>query len=355
MIPPDAIFASMGMFIIDEIHYSEMFHQEPQYDIIGGGGTYGAIGARIFATKDNRTRIGWIVDQGSDFPEHIRTEIDSWCTGVIYRRDNSRLTTRGKNTYTEREKRDFEYMTPKKRIEVVDLLENPSLLKSQTYHLICSSERCLEIIGALKEGRAQYDIPDPVIIWEPVPYDCTPENFAHCCAILDRVDIFSPNAAEAAAYFDKPEPSEPADIEAVADAFLPFLKKKSLYGNGVVLRCGAMGCLVKTSVSKTTSWIPAYHNPQNLDYKVVDPTGGGNTFVGAFAASFIVGKGNWTLSGICGNIASGIAIETIGAPVLSSANGKDIWNGVSLESRISRYIERNPQLTVSAEEVLAIV
>ena len=61
-----------------------------------------------------------------------------------------------------------------------------------------------------------------------------------------------------------------------------------------------------------SAWIPAYHQSSEL---VVDPTGGGNTFLGAFAVALARGKGmeeaaRW------GNVAASFAIEQVGMPVL---------------------------------------
>lgn len=157
-------FTTMGMFIIDEIHFENLEptvnknsetntnkfskskrdsssggKRPPVYDIIGGGGTYAVLGCRFFfpnrkhirklsssslssissvKTDDGNTitaadydsvlppasdEIGWIIDVGNDFPEAIRQEVLSWNTNVIWRDTPHRKTTRGWNFYGKNE------------------------------------------------------------------------------------------------------------------------------------------------------------------------------------------------------------------------------------------------------------
>ncbi|KAM9915215.1 hypothetical protein OXX59_010604, partial [Metschnikowia pulcherrima] len=82
--------------------------------------------------------------------------------------------------------------------------------------------------------------------------------------------------------------------------------------------------------------LPAYHqNQQN----VVDVTGGGNSFCGAFMTALELSR-DWIAAGIVGNIASGVVVEKLGMP---SVKG-DIWNGVSFKERLATYLDANKQL-----------
>ena len=96
-------FVSLGMFIIDEIHFKPP--KASVYNILGGAGTYSAIGARIVSPSPLSETVGWIVDAGSDFPSQLRTVIDSWDTSCIIRETPDRLTTRGWNGYGDNEHR----------------------------------------------------------------------------------------------------------------------------------------------------------------------------------------------------------------------------------------------------------
>lgn len=73
-------------------------------NVLGGAGTYATMGARLLrdaAVTDGSCQygVGLVVHAGSDFPEYIRTEIDSWRSGSIFIETPERLTTRGKNVY----------------------------------------------------------------------------------------------------------------------------------------------------------------------------------------------------------------------------------------------------------------
>lgn len=96
-------FVSLGMFIIDEIHFKAP--KPPVYDVLGGAGTYSAIGARLLSPGALTKSVGWIVDTGSDFPTELRDIIASWNTGCLIRETPERLTTRGWNGYGENELR----------------------------------------------------------------------------------------------------------------------------------------------------------------------------------------------------------------------------------------------------------
>jgi sugar/nucleoside kinase (ribokinase family) len=334
-----ALFTSMGMFIMDEIHFSGSSNLKSQFNVVGGGGTYGALGARVVTTSKRSKQIGWIIDKGYDFSDEVESYLRKWDTGAIWRQTPNRLTTRGWNMYGERELRDFKYLAPKLRIDVEDLIQYQSLLCSQSYHLICSPERCLQILTKLEKERQKHDIPPPIITWEPVPDLCTPEHLSQCLENLQRIQVLTPNAEEASRFFNGSEPTTKRELEVLASRFLPYLTSDSKYktGSGIVLRCGALGCFTLTT-NGISKWFPAYHNhlSQSIQ-RVIDPTGGGNTFIGSFTTGFILSKGDWEVASICGNIGAGIAIEQIGMPKYED----DKWNGLSLEQRVNGYIQWN--------------
>ncbi|KAJ8106006.1 hypothetical protein ONZ43_g7208 [Nemania bipapillata] len=179
-------FVTLGMFIIDDIEY--LPSTPPVKDILGGAGTYSALGARLFSPPPRAGSVGWIVDKGSDFPPDLETLISSWGTSVLLRETPERLTTRGWNGYNGQQNRAFRYITPKKRLTAEDL--TPELLASRTFHLICSPQRCRELVLEIKDKRADLptsissgpekvhdggedatgnQLPKPIFIWEPVP------------------------------------------------------------------------------------------------------------------------------------------------------------------------------------------
>ncbi|AEO66727.1 uncharacterized protein THITE_2115069 [Thermothielavioides terrestris NRRL 8126] len=96
-------------------------------------------------------------------------------------------------------------------------------------------------------------------------------------------------------------------------------------------------------------WVPAYYGDgynkgqEGVDgarEKVVDPTGGGNTFLGGLAVALARGK---SIEEACvwGHVAASFAIEQVGFPVLSvDEEGRETWNGVRVEDRLREFQER---------------
>ncbi|TID00008.1 Uncharacterized protein CH35J_005647 [Colletotrichum higginsianum] len=392
---PPIDFVTLGMFIIDEIHF--LPPTPPVYDILGGAGSYGALGARLFSPPPNASSVGWIVDMGSDFPLSLTDLISSWGTSVVLRDDPERLTTRGWNGYESAEKRAFRYTTPKKRLAAGDL--TPHLLLSRSFHLICSPARCRDLVTEITSSRKRVCPPDvytkPIFIWEPVPDLCTPDELLNCTNTLPLVDICSPNHSELAGFMgDDGLDPETGDISKVAieRACEQLLASMPLSSFTLVIRAGAKGCYVARNGGRKRQsntrddagpkrrkkeyargglqpdtdiealfagllqdgdgvvvreeveidsgigqWISAVHTDPA---KVVDPTGGGNTFLGGLAVALARGKGveeaaTW------GSVAASFAIEQVGVPKLDQdENGIETWNGVKVEDRLAEFKSR---------------
>lgn len=136
------------------------------------------------------------------------------------------------------------------------------------------------MLGTLQSLRG--DIPKPIIIWEPVPDLCTPDNLLECFKTLNLVDIVSPNAAEIGAFYgiSELEASKRENIERHAKSWTDNGAHKP-HSCIVIVRAGKDGCCI-SSKDHGIIWLPAYygiHNGKNTVHKVVDPTGGGNAFV----------------------------------------------------------------------------
>ncbi|KAF4465587.1 carbohydrate kinase MAK32 [Fusarium albosuccineum] len=387
-------FVTMGMFIIDDIDFIPP--TPPVKNILGGAGTYSALGARLFSPPPLSASVGWIIDQGSDFPPALSTLIDSWTTSALFRHDGLRLTTRGWNGYEgAAEKRAFKYLTPKKRLTAQDL--TPMLLQSRSFHLICSPNRCRELVSEITSFRKKVVPPEsytkPIFIWEPVPDLCTPDELLNCTNCLPLVDICSPNHAELAGFMGDsgldPETGEISTV-AVERACEQLLASMPLQSFTLVVRAGDKGCYVAKNGGrkrqrdpKSTAkrrkkdyvrgglqpdtdmealfagllqdadgiiareeievdpgierWIPAYHNDPS---KVVDPTGGGNTFLGGLGVALARGE-SLEDAAIWGAVAASFAIEQVGVPTLGrDADGREAWNGQNVEDRLSEFRQR---------------
>lgn len=316
---------------------------------MGGAGTFSAIGARLFSPPPQSKSVGWIIDAGTDFPEELRTIVSSWNTGALIQPRNA-LTTRGWNGYGENDHRAFKYLTEKKRLTANDL--TPELLAAKSFHLICSATRCGELVQRLKQRRAESlgtEIPDPIIVWEPVPDLCTVEELDNTKAALKSVDVLSPNHEELGALFGFEHASR-VDKEAVEKHAAELINSGiGTGGKGViVVRSGKQGCYIARSGSEDTfCWLPAYHTDQR---KVVDPTGGGNGFLGGLAVGLVRTKFDVVEAARWGSVAASFTIEQVGMPQLtpSSGSASELWNGASVEERLRDFKQRSePRLRES--------
>ncbi|KAI1756953.1 Ribokinase-like protein [Xylaria castorea] len=447
----DIDFVTLGMFIIDDIEY--LPPTPPVKDILGGAGTYSALGARLLSPPPRSGSVGWIVDKGSDFPPDLETLIMSWGTSVLLRETPERLTTRGWNGYDEHQNRAFRYLTPKKRLTAEDL--TPKLLASRTFHLICSPTRCRELVLEIKDKRADLPasvlhgpeevhgggdgeqgkkesnvddtagnhLPRPIFIWEPVPDLCTPDELLNCTNVLPLIDVMSPNHAELAGFMgDDGLDLETGDIStrAIERSCEQLLASMPLQSFSIVVRAGEKGCyLARNGGRKRTNkpkskakgpkgkkpsallhgglshdtdmealfagllqdaegsiareeievdpgverWIPAFHSvsyekndneplqdgdrteerieeEKRRKGKVIDPTGGGNTFLGGLAAALARGK-NLEEAAAWGSVAASFAIEQVGMPTLGyDDEGRETWNGVRVDERFEEFKTR---------------
>ena len=359
---------------IDEIDYGGS--KGIQDTIIGGAGTYAAIGARIVAEHYAR-RIGWIVDMGSDFPSGFRHLLESWQTSCIFRSDTTRLTTRAWNGYDANEKRGiihhfskswqqdsaprltsssgFEYLTPKLRLDENSLPE--SHLLSKAFHFVCSPSRCISLVNGLLKRRHEASLDGtrrPIFVWEPVPALCTPdelENFYQACRL---VDLVSPNDQELAAQYGQ----EMWQPDEAGHSIVSSILQRGIgqQGHGMlVIRAGGRGCYAfRRGLSLT---LPAYHQQQS---NVIDPTGAGNAFLGALTkalAGRVTPPTPWferllrdsnestydeTVAALAyASVAASFIVEQAGMPSLSQETGDcQCWNGERLEDRLLKYGNR---------------
>lgn len=310
-----------------------------------------------------------------------------------------RLTTRGWNGYDEHQNRGFHYLTPKQRITADDL--TPELLASRSFHMVCSPSRCQELVRGIKERRADMSTPDgnnlpkAVFVWEPVPDLCTTDELLNCTNTLPLIDICSPNHSELAGFMGDngldPETGEisTASVERACEQLLGSMPLQSF---ALVVRAGEKGCyLARNGGRKRTKrsgnnigkrkklsamlhgslqhdtdmealfagllqdpegmvadeeievdpgierWVPAYHTDKE---KVVDPTGGGNTFLGGLAVALARGKG-LEEAAAWGSVAASFAIEQVGPPILGKDDvGDETWNGVRVDDRFEDFKTR---------------
>lgn len=248
---------------------------------------------------------------------------------------------------------------------------------SRTFHMVCSSARCASIVQRILERREELlrrgYVPSssaaaarPLFIWEPVPDLCTPEEQERFFAAIRVVDVVSPNELELGMMFGRPgwEEKNEDDRELVRKIIKAGIGPD---GNGtLVIRAGKDGSYAYSR--DRGLWLPAYHQPDPSNPPpVVDPTGGGNCFLGALAEGMISqgralveviesvlaqsrswknciqswgNNGQIPLALICATVAAGFVVEQIGVPKISEKDGKELWNGSEFTERVRVYTQR---------------
>lgn len=163
---------------------------------------------------------------------------------------------------------------------------------------------------------------------------------------MNVVDVFSPNHIELARIVGKEIPTS-LDERFFEDLCAPFFAPQDggLHSQGIlVVRAGDQGCFIKSqSLQKR---LPAYYAPPEKPEvshasKVVDTTGAGNAFLGAFAVGFLTSSRNAIFAACAGNVAASFVVEQVGVPTLSlSEEGTELWNGEEFSPRFQAYRAR---------------
>ncbi|KAK7061558.1 Ribokinase-like protein [Favolaschia claudopus] len=324
-------FCTLGMFIIDEFVFLDdagnPIATQPIAPQIGGGGTYASIGARLWLPP---SQVGMIVDRGSDFPPSMESKLAEFGDIWLYRNQASG-TTRALNTYRG-DHRSFDYITPRIRITPRDL-EGTPLQKPTTLHFICSPTRASAIMSEVEQVSEWR----PIVIYEPIPDRCVPEELSALTKVLPQIDILSPNAEEALSLLSLPLPPSKESIEEAASKLLK-LGVGSEGKGAVLIRSGSMGVCVAFK-NQPMRWVPAFWTSKDKD-KIVDVTGAGNSFLGGLAAGLFLQNGDIYEASFHASIAASFVIEQQGLPAVSTDNGTTLWNGDNPQRRLDELRQR---------------
>jgi sugar/nucleoside kinase (ribokinase family) len=211
----------------------------------------------------------------------------------------------------------------------------------------------------------------PLFAWEPVPDLCTPEEYPNFKEAIRVVDIVSPNESELGAFFGMKDLKYhggvmPSVINTVLETGI------GPHADGaLVVRLGKDGCYCKRqgnefhfesyheTIKKAT--LPPNEFENCRARPVIDPTGGGNTFLGAMAQAMVTSD-HQTGDDIDANfghredgaiffnsehlancmiwasVAASFVIEQVGLPILShNEQGEEMWNTDRVVDRMAIY------------------
>lgn len=322
-------FISLGMFIIDNVEYVDQPDKEGITNQIGGGGTYAAIGARMFL--DSRD-IGMLVDKGEDFPSGLEEKLLSFGEDMWYFRTREGPTTRAVNKYVGQNKR-FEYLTSTIQVYPNDLNGKQSFEQPKRLHFVCSPKRALEIISEINSVQNW----DPLTIYEPIPYSCVPEELPALTQILPYIAIFSPNAEEAFSLLNFTESITKTTVETACYRFLNLVSSSASPKRYIIIRCGPMGSCMASSENPDCQWVEALWQSKDED-KVVDATGAGNAFLGGLAAGLTLTNNNVHEAMFYASVSASFVIQQFGLPSYDPKT--NTWNGDSPRRRVDSYLKQ---------------
>ena len=333
---------TLGMLTLDDILFDSDQNPTSTEHLLGGAGTYAVVGARIVAGKQHAQGIGWVVHAGHDLPLAVKDEIDSWTIRTKYIITPERPTTRAKNVYSG-EHRSFEFTSPK--IHVDHTMLSRSQLEAKVFHIIGTSSRCISLVEGLL-GRRGVESPSlgrPRFVWEPMEHECCPDNIPNFMRAMNQIDVFSPNEIELMKLFGFDLSDSTPDYRKSLDRFLSKTSSEVVENCNLlafVVRLGARGACVTCYRQVTgpgppivtSKRIPAYH-ASGLQFEgtselVVDVTGGGNAFLGAYChslansippaiSSIMPEWGVEEVAALYGSVAASYVIEQVGMPQVS--------------------------------------
>lgn len=227
---------------------------------------------------------------------------------------------------------------------------------SRSFHLICSPERCIDLVQRIIARRReatpcqqeqQLDV--PLFVWEPVPTSCLPSELENCIKALEYVHVVSPNHHELGGFFgdDSKGDKDWGVAKRQAEEWVAELLEQTVESSGhkvsVVIRAGREGCYLRSQ--EGSSWLPAYHQPMEdgTDQpEVVDPTGGGNAFLGCLSMALAQGMSLKEAAEMA-SVAASFIVEQVGMPTLSNDSRGETWNGVHVVDRLASYKGRLEQ------------
>ncbi|KAI1756233.1 Ribokinase-like protein [Xylaria castorea] len=247
-------------------------------------------------------------------------------------------------------RRTLSYQDPPHR-PMVRNLRGTILLAAKTVHLSSAPREVGRQICSLTIFREAIGLDPPEIVWQPAhvravpvdPEDSDEVGFEEVLksyrSILRLVSVFSPSYQELediAGGVGNPAVSEERDIRTSVET----LAEKFPVGRGgdgvLIVRCEPFGYYYRNKKKK--GWVKAY-SQYAVREPVVDFTGGGSAFLGAYAVARIDGCG-LRESCVRGAVAASFAMEQFGLPVKTyrspgpNSDEGEFWNSDRAERRL---------------------
>lgn len=188
-----------------------------------------------------------------------------------------------------------------------------------------------------RSERYADDAINPFVVWEPHAKSCRPDTLDAHLRACRSVGVFSPNHEELASFFCEPSAAsfDRSIVERQARTFIDSGIGSSDDGC-MLVRAANHGCLILSRQHEVV-WLPSYYDSDS--HMVVDPTGAGNAFLGAFVIG-LQETGSCVEAAKYGQVAASFVIEQIGLPALTGDGDGELWNSCSVRERLAEYRTR---------------
>lgn len=276
--PYHPAYITAGGIFIDDIVFPD---GRTAMGVLGGGVTHSAAGMVIWGQ-----RPGLVAVAGRGLPPDVLLRL---------RRDFDLDGVQWLDIPQMRAWQLFEHDGRRTEIYRVEITE-PFIVGPQP-ELLPPSYRGARGIHLLRDdgiGPWREALPGMTLLWEPAQQFMTPENARAFRAALPHVDIVSPNWIEAQAVYGFAEPE--TLVRAMLDDGAPV----------AVVRLGAQGSIAGRQGDPQIVCVPAVPVPH-----IVDQTGAGNTYCGAFLVGWCE-TGDLAEAACRGAVAASFALEVIG-------------------------------------------
>ncbi|KAJ6157796.1 hypothetical protein N7470_005388 [Penicillium chermesinum] len=109
-------------------------------------------------------------------------------------------------------------------------------------------------------------------------------------------------------------------------------------GGAILVHAGEHGCLVKSR--SLSLWLLPFHEAKTGGHadEVIDPTGGGSTFLRSYAIDCLESKD--IAHAACWDLGTSFAFEQAGMPKKSNAGDMELWKEANVFGRLKKYIPR---------------
>ncbi|MGQ9908512.1 MAG: PfkB family carbohydrate kinase [Candidatus Flexifilum sp.] len=277
-------FVTIGSIFIDDLVFPD---GRTQMAVLGGGATHAAAGMRVWDE-----RAGIIACIGRDLPEGIYARLarDFDLRGIV-RLDlpQARAWQIFEWDGTRTEVFRMKIMAP--------FIDEPTPQACPADYAGARGVHVLRDAAGFLSWRRRF--PQAVVLWEPNQPYMAAEHRDEFVAALAQADIVSPNLLETRLLYAAPD-AAPLDLV------------RRMLDDGarlVALRLGEDGSLIgrRTGAGDQILHVPAVPVPQ-----IVDVTGAGNCYCGAFLVGWVRAD-DLRLAGAYGAVAASFTVEQVGA------------------------------------------